>query len=80
MIKKLLLNALRTDPEFALEVWGLIARPQLFDLNRQNAYIMVVDIPLSDKQVDLLTQNIPADMNFSIIHGAEATLVNLTNT
>ena len=77
MIKKLLLRVLRSDPDFAVEVWEAIGKPQLFQVDKKHMYILVVDVELSEKQVAAFKENVPANLNISLIHGASATLIDL---
>jgi len=77
MIKQLLRKALKTDPEFAGEVFQLIGQPSLMELDPKKNYMLVIQDVLTNEQVDALVEGLKGS-NIAIIHGSHAQLIEFT--
>ena len=78
MIKRLLLKLLSNE-DFAIQVFAKLFKPQLFSLSPNNAYILVIASPLSNAQEEALVATFPSSITLSLIHGASAQIIELTN-
>jgi len=77
MLKKLLLNAIKNDRSFALDMFSALFESKVFSLQKDNYYLLVVSDPLSDGEVENLTKSLPAGSNLAVMSSKTATLIEL---